>query len=271
MVTPLRPLQNLHTNIMPTVCKRTVQRRLKEKNIQKHRQRLKPLLTGVHRSKRLEWALAHESWTYDDWAKVVCSDECSIELGSGHGRPWVFHRVGAELEDTDYVESRKRVKVMIWAAIYGDIKSEAVVLKGDPESARGGITAERYLNCLKENLPRLMEGEGKIFMHDGAGIHTANIVKDWLSAQGYTVMSWPPYSPDLNPIEHLWFPTKEGAYPFTEDILELVGEENQKRLLGGEALGAWDRIPRARVKKLIESMPRRVKAVIKAAGGHTRY
>ncbi len=161
---------------------------------------------------------------------------------------------------------------MIRAAIYGDIKEKTVLLKGDPESAKGGVTVKRYLNCLKEYFPRLMKGGGKIFMHDGAEIHTANIVKNWLSVQGYTVMSWPPYSLDLNSIEHFWFPTKEGAYPFTEDILELEGKKNQKRLLGGEALGTWDRIPlRAQVRKLIESMPRRVKAIIKAAGGHTRY
>ncbi len=59
---------------------------MKEKKIEKHRQRPKPLLTGEHKSKRLNWALEHENWTYEDWAKVVWSDECSVELGSGHGR-----------------------------------------------------------------------------------------------------------------------------------------------------------------------------------------
>ncbi len=108
-------------------------------------------------------------------------------------------------------------------------------------------------------------------MHNGAPIHTANVIKDWLLEKGYTVIAWPPYFPDLNPIEHLWFPTKEGAYPHTDTILELVGEENQKRLLGAEAVAAWDRIPNTRVKSLVQSMPRRVKAIIKAAGGHTRY
>lgn len=54
-------LRELHTNIMPTVCKCTVQRRLKEKNIQKHRQCSKPLLISAHRQKYLTWALAHES------------------------------------------------------------------------------------------------------------------------------------------------------------------------------------------------------------------
>ncbi len=90
----------------------------------------------------------------------------------------MFHQIGAELKDTDYMDSKKRVRVMIWAAFHGDIKTEAVILKGDPESARGGVTAERDLDCLKHNLPRLMKEKEKIFMYDGAGIHTANIVKD---------------------------------------------------------------------------------------------
>ncbi len=160
---------------------------------------------------------------------------------------------------------------MIWAAFHGETKGEVVVLKGDPESVRGGVTAARYLECLKKHLPGLMQEERQTFMHDGAGIHTANIIKDWLKERGYTVMNWPLYSPDLNPIEHFWFPTKERAYPYTEDIFELEGEENQKRLLGAEAVAAWSQIPTARLKKFVESMPGRVKAVITAADGHTKY
>ncbi len=90
----------------------------------------------------------------------------------------MFHQIKAELEDTNYVDSKKRVKVMMWAAFHGDIKTEAVVLKSDSESARERVTAERYLNCLKHNLPRLMEREEKIFMYDEAGIYTANIIKN---------------------------------------------------------------------------------------------
>ncbi len=272
MAAPTQPLRDLNRNVVPEVSVRTVQRRLKEKTIQKYRARKKPRLTGRHRSLRLQWALEHVDWEHEQWGKIVWSDECSIELGSGQARPYVFRLQGNDYLDTDFVERRTHgTRVMIWAAFHGTTKSEAVYLPGDPNSARRGVTAERILACLKEHLPPLMEGEGKIFMMDGASVHTAGIVQDWLKEKGYTVMEWPPYSPDLNPIEHLWFPTKEGIYPLTETIEELRGEDNKKRLMAAEACAAWDRIPASKLDRFVATMQARCRAVIKAGGGHTKY
>jgi transposase len=39
-------------------------------------------------------------------------------------------------------------------------------------------------------------------MQDNASIHTAHKVKDWFEENGIQTTDWPPYSPDLNPIEH---------------------------------------------------------------------
>jgi transposase len=41
-------------------------------------------------------------------------------------------------------------------------------------------------------------------MQDNASIHTAKKVKDWFMGNGIITTDWPPYSPDLNPIEHAW-------------------------------------------------------------------
>lgn len=269
---PHRPLRELNVNIASNVSKRTVQRRLREKGIKKHRQRKKPRLKAEHRQKRLCWALDHELWTEVDFNNVVFSDECSIELGSGEATPFVFRLKKAPFTDVDAQEKQpKGPRVMLWAAFHGTTKSEAVILEGDPESPGHGITAQVYLECLKAHLPPLMEGGNKIFMHDNASIHTAGIVSDWLREKGYRVMVWPPYSPDLNPIEHCWFPTKAGVHPLTSTILEVAGVENQRRLLGGEAIAAWDRISPGRLQKLVKTMDHRVKAVIRAQGGHTKY
>ncbi len=52
-------------------------------------------------------------------------------------------------------------------------------MDGDPESARGGVTARENRAVLKEHLPTILD-ENSILMHDKPPIHTAGIIKDFL-------------------------------------------------------------------------------------------
>uniref|UniRef100_A0A914D472 Tc1-like transposase DDE domain-containing protein n=1 Tax=Acrobeloides nanus TaxID=290746 RepID=A0A914D472_9BILA len=69
-------------------------------------------------------------------------------------------------------------------------------------------------------------------------------------------------APDLNPIEHLWFVLKKRLYRRhfrnADELFQAIQEE-------------WMPIPPDTILGLVESIPRRMRAVIKAKGYATKY
>jgi len=49
---------------------------------------------------------------------------------------------------------------------------------------------------------------GQIVLYDNASFHQSEKAKQLIAGAGCTCKFLPPYSPDLNPIEHCWFPLK---------------------------------------------------------------
>jgi transposase len=59
-------------------------------------------------------------------------------------------------------------------------------------------------------------------MQDGAGIHRARIASEFFNEIGITLADWPPYSPNLNPIQNLESLLKQAIY---KKYLELEFEQ----------------------------------------------
>lgn len=75
-------------------------------------------------------------------------------------------------------------------------------------------------------------------------------------------MIWPPQSPDLNPIEQIW--------DFVKSRLE-ESDKVTKNTIWNELEKAWNLVTPELIKRYVNTMKDRCKAVIYAQGGHTRY
>ena len=127
------------------------------------------------------------------------------------------------------------------------------------------INSAVYLSILKEKLPTWIGlRHCTIFQQDGAPCHQGKIIKRWMNSKRITLLDrLPGSSPDLNPIEHCWTVVKKKV-----SDLHPTGEQDliQKLKI------VWPQeITEEYCRTLIESMPNRIEAILKAQGGPKRY
>jgi transposase len=103
-----------------------------------------------------------------------------------------------------------------------------------------------------------------MLMEDGAPIHRSMAARTWRERNDIEVLPWPAQSPDLNPIEHIWKVLKVAVSKRTPP----VRTEDELRMA---LVDEWSKISPDMVSKVVENMPRRVKAVILARGRSTHY
>jgi hypothetical protein len=242
----------------------TLRRGLKENGMVPVVKKKRPLLRQRHRRNRLEFAEEHAEWTVEDWKRVIWSDEVKINRLGSDGRKYVWKEDGEGLSDR-LVQGTVKFgggNLMMWGCMSWDGVGYTTRIEGK-------MDGELYTQILGDELMKTLEyfgydEEDIIFQQDNDPKHTSKVAKKWFSDNSIKVLKWPAQSPDLNPIEHLWTYLKRRLQTYDEppksvhELWERVEKE-------------WEAIPVEECRKLIESMPRRIAAVIKAKGGYTKY
>ena len=212
----------------------------------------------------MAFAQKYLEWTVDDWKRVVWSDETKINRFGSDGQQYVWGRKGESVGDRGIEETVKfgGGNIMVW----GCMGWEGV---GNLVEVEGRMNGEQYVNILDGNLLESMENllldpEIAIFQQDNDPKHTSKIAAKWFDDHEINCMDWPAQSPDLNPIEHLWTTLKHKLNEYDKppsgawELWDRVAEK-------------WGEITEEDCQRLIRSMPRRLKAVVSAHGGHTKY
>ena len=256
--------KTLQDTFSQPVSTQTVRRGLKKTGLKAVVKCKRPFLSKRHMKERMDFALSHQYWTVEDWKRVIWSDETKVNIRGSDGKKWVWKTPGEGLSSrlVDGTFKFGGGGLMIWGCMGWD--GVGYASKIDVK-----MDAKLYVSILEDELQRSLRYWGKtteevVFQQDNDPKHTSKKAKAWLNDHGFEVMVWPPQSPDLNPIEHLWFHLKRrlaGYEKPPKGILELW-ERVQRE---------WEAIDESVCQDLISSMPRRVQAVLKAKGGYTKY
>ena len=109
-------------------------------------------------------------------------------------------------------------------------------------------------------------------MQDNAPIHKSRVSLQWFDDNSVSLLAgWPPYSPDLNPIEHLWPRLKELIYHLDPELDDITNKDRQYEALCRVLPRAFAQISEPIVDACLNSMRSRLQAVIDAQGWHTKY
>lgn len=242
----------------------TVRNTLKSAGLRAVTKKKKPLLKLVHRQSRLAFARKYKDWTVEDWKRVIWSDETKINRIGSDGQDYIWKRRGEGLIDRE-IEGTVKFgggSLMLWGCIGWSGTGLAYQVQGRMDSKQYTKILEEYLlpSIQKLGVPR----DRVIFQQDNDPKHTSKVTQEWLQRHGMKTLDWPSQSPDLNPIEHTWYHLKRclSAYDNPPEGIQD---------LWTRVVVEWAKISVEQCQAWIESMPRRIKAVIKAKGGHTKY
>ena len=171
------------------VSYRTVSRHLHSLGYKNNLPAVTPMLTSVHKIKRVEWARAHLN---DNWNKTLFSDETAFQLFRNTIKQW--YKGARPIRPIP----KNRTKIFAWGGFCATGKTSLFCFQEI-------MTGPFYVEILQKHLPEIQQMLGCVwrFQQDNDPKHTSAVAREFLQANMPEVIDWPSNSPDINPIENL--------------------------------------------------------------------
>jgi inhibitor of nuclear factor kappa-B kinase subunit alpha len=196
--------------------------------------------------------------------EILFSDEkiFTIEVAHNHQNDRIW-TTKPPLSDKIVSHSQHPQQLMVWAGICSSGKTPLVFV--DPGvKINKNYYLQEILQGVLEPWARTHFGNREwIFQQDSAPAHKAREVQEWCRDHlpGFiSTEEWPPYSPDLNPMDYsVWSILEARACAKPHKNLESLRQS---------LLREWAKIPVQELRAICENFPKRLRLCIKAKGGH---
>ena len=228
--------------------------------------RLRTFLSDEQIAKRLAFAKKVKKDKNEPWKQVLFSDESAVILSRTDPQA-VWVEEGQDPEELTKFAFPK--SVWVWAGISWEGATPLIFLTWEKG---GGFKALNYQDQVLKKMHSFLkkpDGGQLMLMEDGSRCHTAKINKPYREAHGIKSFpsvpeSWPPNSPDLNPIENLWGEMKHHLHtlkPYPQDVISMT--KSLKFF--------WKTVTQEKCQRFIGNYKDRLEAVIEAKGHTTKY
>jgi len=215
------------------------------------------LISTTNMEKRLQFARAHQNWTVENWKNIAWSDVSRFLLRHLDGRVRIWHKQNENMDPlclVNIVQAGGGGGVMVWRMFSWHILGPLVALGHR-------LNAMAYLSIVSDHVHPFMTtmypSSDGYFQQDNSPCHKARIISNCFLEHNneFTVLKWPPQSSDLHPIEHLWDVVERDLHAL--DVYPTNLHQLQDALLS-----IWANSEEC-FQHLVESMSRRIKAVLK--------
>ena len=202
-------LSEIAAKLSVQVSRNTIDRYIKSKGIKYYVALNKTKLQPVHLQARRAFALQNVNQSAEFWKRVVFTDETKVKNNCGK----IFIRTTKE-ERMNVEHYNRRTRRKFSVNIFGFINyyvSEIFRISNNFDRTEmfnllhhGGI-----INHLKDLIPAPV-----VYQQDNLSVHLVpEVVNLFSEMNGITLIeNWPPYSPDINPIEKAWAILKKKTY-----------------------------------------------------------